>query len=312
MRCPAAGTWLVALLCCSAAIRGQAPPQASAPFRTAVDVVTVDVTVTDAAGRMLPDLARDEFVVFEDNRPQTVMLFQNVSLPLTVSLLIDSSASMQESLPVAKEAAIGFISALEPVDVASIVDFDSRVRVTQGFTNDRAALEDAIRRTSAGGATSLYNALYIALRELDRKVESDHVGDLRRRAIVLLSDGEDTSSLMTFDEVLETAVRSGTAIYAIGLGGGPSLSETERNGQYSLRRLSRQTGGRAFFPLHVKELQAVYREIRDELASQYTLAYESSNKRRDGRYRQIAIRVARKGAIARARPGYNAPTESKW
>ena len=181
MRCPAAGAWLVALLCCSAAIRGQAPPQTSAPFRTAVDVVTVDVTVTDAAGRMLPDLERDEFVVFEDNRPQTIMLFQNVSVPLTVSLLIDSSASMQESLPVAKEAAIGFISALEPIDVASIVDFDSRVRVTQGFTNDRAALEDAIRRTSAGRATSLYNALYIALRELDRKVESDHVGDLRRR-----------------------------------------------------------------------------------------------------------------------------------
>jgi Ca-activated chloride channel homolog len=282
--------------------------QTPVPFRAVIDLVKVDVTVTDGDRRFLTDLKRDDFVVFEDNRPQAITFFEQTGVPLAVSLVMDTSASMQDSLALAQESAIGFVSALAPPDVASIIDFDSRVQVRQAFTTDHDKLDEAIRGTTAGGATALYNALYIALRELDKKVESDAPGDLRRRAIVLLSDGADTSSLLTFEEVLEAAVRSGVAIYAIGLGGGPSPSETDRNAQYRLRRLARQTGGRAFFPIQAKELLGVYREIRDELSKQYTLAYESSNKRRDGQYRQIAIRVTRQEAIARTRPGYYAPT----
>ena len=221
--------------------------QTPVPFRAVVDLVKVDVTVTDGDRRFLTDLKRDDFVVFEDNRPQAITFFEQTGVPLAVSLVMDTSASMQDSLALAQESAIGFVDALAPPDVASVIDFDSRVQVRQAFTTDHAKLEEAIRGTTAGGATALYNALYIALRELDKKVESDAPGDLRRRAIVLLSDGADTSSLLTFEEVLEAAVRSGVAIYAIGLGGGPSPSETDRNAQYRLRRLTRQTGGRAFF-----------------------------------------------------------------
>jgi Ca-activated chloride channel family protein len=308
MRLLTTGALFAAILCRAPGILGQARPAGSnTPFRAAVDVVTVNVTVTDSARRMVSDLAREDFVVFEDNRPQTVTLFQKVGVPLAVSLLLDSSASMQDSLAVAQEAASGFVNELGPQDTASIVDFDSRVEVTQGFTSDHAALARAIRRARAGGATALYNALYIALRELSRAAAADAVGNLRRQAIVLLSDGEDTSSLLTFDEVLETAVRSGTAIYAIGLGGGPVPSKTERKANYSLRRLAQQTGGRAFFPLEAKDLHDVYRDIKQELSNQYLLAYESTNKFRDGQYHRIAIRVSRPETTARARPGYYAP-----
>jgi len=281
--------------------------QSTIPFRAVVDLVKVDVTVTDGERRFVTDLTQSDFVVFEDNRPQVITFFERTGIPLAVSLVIDTSASMQESLGLAQESAIGFVNALGPDDVATVIDFDSRVQVRQSFTTDHALLEEAIKNTRAGGATALYNAVYIALRELDKKVPSDASGELRRRAIVLLSDGADTSSLLTFEEVLEAAVRSGVAIYAIGLGGGQSPNDTERNAQYRLRRLTRQTGGRAFFPLQARELLGVYQEIRDELSKQYTLAYESSNKRRDGGYRQTAIRVTRHEAVARTRPGYYAP-----
>lgn len=284
--------------------------QPTTSFRAGVDLVSVDVTVNDMQRRLVTDLERDDFVVFEDNRPQEITLFQRSGVPLAVSLLLDTSASMQDRLAFAQDAAIGFVDALRPVDVASVVDFDSRVEVVQGLTGDLAALRTAIRRPTAGGSTALYNALYVALRELDRQTAGSDA-QLRRRAIVLLSDGEDTSSLMTFEEVLEATVRSGTAVYAIGLGSGwgaPGASRSERMGQYNLRRLAQQTGGRAFFPLQAHELRSVYREILDELSNQYTLAYESTNKRRNGEYRRIAVRVQRPGVTTRARPGYYSPS----
>jgi Ca-activated chloride channel family protein len=309
MRLLIAAALLAALFSSAPAIRGQSrPTDSTTPFRAAVDVVTVNVTVTDAARRIISDLAREDFVVFEDNRPQTVTLFQKVGVPLAVSLLLDSSASMQDHLATTQEAAVGFIHELGPADVASVVDFDRRVEVTQGFTDDHAALERAIRGARAGGGTALHTAVYIALRELGRAAVADAVGNLRRQALVVLSDGEDTSSLLTFDEVLETAVRSGTAIYAIGLGGNPLPSKTEQRAQYTLRRFAQQTGGRAFFPLEAKDLRDVYRDIKHELSNQYLLAYESTNKFRDGQYHRIAVRISRPEATARARPGYYAPS----
>jgi len=125
-----------------------------------VDVVTVNVTVTDAARRMVSDLTREDFVIFEDNRPQTVTLFQKVGVPLAVSLLLDTSASMQANLATAQEAAVGFVNELGPADVASVIDFNSRVQVTQSFTGDHPALERAIRDTRAGGATALGGSIH--------------------------------------------------------------------------------------------------------------------------------------------------------
>ena len=156
---------------------------------------------------------------------------------------------------IAQEAAIGFVRRLRlrMWRRSSISIAGSKVR--QDFTDDRTPLEQAIRQTAAGGSTSLYNAVYIALKELNKIVRNEPLAEPRRRAIVLLSDGEDTSSLVGFDEVLDLAARSDTAIYAIGLLG-PETSGTRRSnaGQFVLRRLTQQTGGRAFFPLDAKEL----------------------------------------------------------
>ena len=279
------------------------------PFRSGVDVIAMNVTVTDASRRHLTDLDRQDFHIFEDGRPQRVTFFQKGSLPLALALLIDTSASMELTLAVAQEAAIGFVRELSPVDVAAVIDFDTRVQVRQGFTSDQAALEAAIRKTAAGGSTALYNAVYIALKDLNKTMLDETLAQSRRRAIVILSDGEDTSSLVAYDEVLALAARSDVAIYAIGLQG-RDISGVKRpnEAQFVLRRFAEQTGGRAFFPGDAKELAGIYGEIKAELASQYFLAYESDNARRDGQFRRVAVRVERAGAIARSRPGYYAPT----
>jgi Ca-activated chloride channel family protein len=282
-----------------------------APFRTGVDVIAMNVTVTDAARHYVTDLDRQDFQIFEDGRPQQVMFFRKSSLPLALALLIDTSASMEPNIGVAQEAAVGFVRALGAEDVASVIDFDTRVQVLQDFTTDRSALERAIRKTSAGGSTALYNAVYIALKALNKTIGDERLEDSRRRAIVILSDGEDTSSLLGFDEVLDLAVRSDTAIYAIGLAARdiPAFVKRPNEAQFVLRRLSEQTGGRVFFASEARELSSVYGQIRAELANQYFLAYESNDPRRNGQFRRISVRVSRASTVARARPGYYAPSQ---
>ena len=169
-------------------------------------------------------------------------------------------------------------------------------------------LGDAIRRTSAGGSTSLYNALYVALKDLSKAPLRP--SEVRRQAIVMLSDGEDTSSLITFDEVLELAKRSETGIYTIGL----QEEEDERSGfreaDFVLRQLAYETGGRAFFPEDVNDLPAIYRQISDEISSQYSVGYISANPLRNGQWRRTVVRVDRERTTARTKQGYYAPTGS--
>jgi Ca-activated chloride channel family protein len=276
-------------------------------FRAGVDLVSLSVTVTDPGRQYVAGLSRDDFTVIENGVPQTLTFFARTGVPLALALLIDSSASMEKSMNAAQEAAIGFARQIGRADLATIIDFDSRVEVAQGFTGDVGALEAAIRGTTAGGSTTLYNALYIALKELAKLTPQDNPQAPRRRAIIVLSDGADTSSLVTFEEVLDLASRSDTVIYTIGLGAHePAAPGKANDGQFVLRRLAEQTGGRAFFPQQIKELAGVYHDIRDELASQYSLAYESSVGMRDGQWRRIAVRVNRPSVTVRTRQGYYA------
>ena len=238
-------------------------------FRAGVELVRLTVTVTDASRRYVSTLGRDDFVVMENGVPQTLTFFARTDIPLALALLIDSSASMEQSLRTAQEAAVGFVRRLGPADTATVIDFDSRVQIAHEFTSDQEELEQTIRGIQAGGSTSLYNAVYIALRELSRRFVFEDADMPRRRAMVVLSDGEDTSSLVTFEEVLDAAARSDTVIYTIGLtdrgsgGTGPG-----QEGEFVLRRLAQQTGGRAFFPTDVKDLAMISSDIRNELASQ--------------------------------------------
>jgi Ca-activated chloride channel homolog len=284
------------------------PPQT--PFRAGVDLVSLNVTVTEGVGKYVTDLAAEDFNVFEDGVKQDVTFFTRTNLPIALALLIDTSASMENRLPTAQEAAVGFVKRLRPQDLAEIVDFDSRVVVLQSFSNNVAELEQAIRKTSAGGSTSLHNAVYIALKDL-KKVVAKSTDEIRRQAIVVLSDGEDTSSLLPFEEVLDLAKRSETAIYSIGLraGEGPSTSAKGfKEAEFVMRQFSQETGGRSFFPNQIAELANIYGQISDELSSQYTVGYTSKNPKRDGSWRRVVVRIVRPNLTARTKLGYFAPT----
>lgn len=287
-------------------LSGQTPPQRPA-FRSGIDVVSLNVTVTDPENRYVTDLQLDEFVVYEDGIQQDVTFFTRTQLPIALALLIDTSASMEDRLATAQSAAVGFAQRLRPQDMAEVIDFDSRVEILEAFTNDIQQLERAIHRTSAGGSTSLFNAIYISLKEL-KTVRARSIEDVRRQAIVVLSDGEDTSSLVDFDEVLELAKRSETVIYTIGL---RSRERRSRRGfqeaDFVLRQLSQETGGRAFFPNDIQDLAGIYEQISDELSSQYTLGYTSKNPQRDGRWRRVVVRVNRPEVTARTKQGYYGP-----
>ena len=283
-------------------------PQERTVFKAAVDIVSLNVTVVDTQNRYVTDVSEAEFSVFEDGAKQELLFYNRSSLPIALSLLIDTSASMESRLPIAQEAAVGFARKLRSQDFAQVVDFDSRVEITQNFTNDFRELEKAIRATTAGGSTSLNNALYISLKEL-AKIKAKSQDEVRRRAIIVLSDGEDTSSLVSYDEVLDLAKRSETAIYSIGLQA-KDAAQTKgyREAEFALRQFAQETGGRAFFPSRLEDLKDVYGQIADELSSQYTIGYTSKNGRRDGAWRRIVVQVARPNTIARTKRGYFAPS----
>lgn len=296
-----------------ARLAGQAPAQAQPPgqpapsFRTGIDIVSLNVTVTDPAGRYVTDLGPAQFSVFEDGAQQEIKYFSRTNLPIALALLLDTSASMENRMATAQEAAVGFAERLRPQDLGELIDFDRDVKVLQGFTNDRNALVAAIRKTTAGGSTSLYNAIYISLKEL-KKTRAKAESELRRQAIVVFSDGEDTSSLVSYDEVLDLAKRSETAIYTIGLRTREELSSRGFNeADFVLKQLAQETGGRSFFPERIEDLAGVYGEIADELASQYSLGYVSKNARRDGAWRRLVVRVGKEGTRARTKAGYYAP-----
>ncbi len=285
-----------------------AGPLLAQRFRVGVDLVSLSVTVTGPEGRYVTDLAQNEFEVFEDGVLQSVTFFSRTQMPVAAAILLDTSASMEEKLQTAQVAATGFVKRLRPQDVAEVIDFDSRVKTLQDFTGDIDALERAVRSTTAGGSTSLYNALYISIKTL-RTVEAPSPDEIRRQAVVVLSDGEDTSSLLGYEEVLDLAKRSETVIYAIGLRS--PRQETGRGfheAEFVLRQLAQETGGRVFFPETIAELPRIYDQIWEELSSQYSLGYSSSNPRRDGQWRRVVVRVTRQALQSRTKQGYYAPT----
>lgn len=279
-------------------------------FRVGTDVVSLNVTVTEG-DVLIPGLEQTFFSVYEDGVQQDISYFMRTPQPIALSLLIDTSTSMEHKLAVAQEAAVGFARRLQPTDAAQIIDFDSRHEILQTFTADRALLEQAIRRTQVGGSTSLYNAIYVALSELKR-VRASTPDQVRRQAIVVLSDGEDTSSLIAYEDVLESAKRSEVAVYAIGL---RSKEDRPTRGfneaEFVLKTLAQETGGQVFFVEDITQLPGIYQRIADELANQYSIGYTSKNLKRDGAWRAIVVKVNRPNTTARTKRGYFAATPPK-
>jgi Ca-activated chloride channel family protein len=289
-----------------------APAAASQPtpqrpsFRSGVDVVSLNVTVTDQSRNFVTSLEQTDFVVYEDGVKQDLTYFNKSQLPIALSLLIDTSASMEDKLRLAQEAAVGFVKRMKGEDIAQVIDFDSRVSILQNFTGERPPLEAAIRQTVPNGSTSLHNAIYISIKEL-KKVRATSAGDVRRQAIIVLSDGEDTSSLVPFEEVLDLAKRSEVIVYAIGIRGRDLGARGFPEAEFVLKQFAQETGGRAFFPTAATELDGIYTLIADELAAQYALAYSSRNPRRDGQWRRIVVRTTRPELAARTKQGYFGP-----
>jgi len=282
---------------------GQQPPR----FEARVEAIQLNVTVTDLGNRLVTGLQEKDFAIFEDGVPQRTSFFQSEDLPLSVSILVDCSASMDEKLRVAQEAGVRFVHALRADDLAQVVQFNDRVATLQDFTSDQRALEAAIRSTRAAGPTALYTALYVTLRQLR---DQGGRSDLRRRAVVLLSDGEDTASTLTDDQVLELARRTEIAVYAISLR--PARAPDKERMEYAqafhfLTTLAGDTGGEIYTPAAVSELDAVYARVAEELRKQYTLGYVPTNASRDGKWRRIVVRIKDEELRVRHKLGYYGP-----
>jgi Ca-activated chloride channel family protein len=283
-------------------------------FRSGASLVALSVTVSDGK-RLVPGLKPDDFAVYEDGVLQRVQFFEAKEVPIDLILLIDTSASMSDKMDVVREAAVGFLATLRERDRGAVVTFGDRVNIAQTLTDQRDALERAVRQAQPTGSTALNNARYVALKQFARGAQQD--GDVRRQAIAVLSDGEDTSSVIGFDDVLMMARKSGINIYTICLQNQYAVARVESGrryfseSDYAMKSLAQETGAQSYFPHSVQDLRGIYAGISDELANQYSIGYAPTNGHLDGRFRRIIIKVNEHPEFRpRARMGYTAESAS--
>ena len=271
-----------------------------------VDEVNVVFTVTDKRKRFVKNLSEFDFKVLDDGRPpQSLVHFRRqTDLPLRVALLVDASSSIRERFKFEQEASIEFFSQIirPKFDQALVVGFDSSIEVTQGFTDQTELLSKGVRMLRPGGGTALYDAIYKTCKE--RLMTSD-AGRTVRRAMVVLSDGEDTQSHATREEAIEMALRAEVVVYAIST----NISSGARPGDKELQRIAEATGGRVFFPFQIEDVANYFSEIQAELRSQYAIAYKPAAFAFDGRFRTIQISTLDKRYKVRSRKGYYAPAQ---
>jgi Ca-activated chloride channel family protein len=293
------GRWIVVRD--ARAARPPAPRSTPPPisFRSELRVVRLEASVVDGRGAFVKGLGASDFEILEDGQPQSAVSFATRDMPISLTLLLDVSRSMEPHMGLSQAAAMGFLQVLRPVDEASVIRFDDGPRVVQAATSDAAALRAAIEGLQAGGATGLYNALYAALRDVPPPSGS---ADPPRRVIVLLSDGEDTASVVWEEQVVELARQREATLHVIDLG-----ADAANPSSRLLRRLATETGGQVHRPRSARDLPAVYALIADELGSQYTIGYHSSSTPANAKWRRIEVRVrGRNDVRVRHRAGYYA------
>jgi Ca-activated chloride channel family protein len=265
-------------------------------FKSDTAVVSIFATVTDRDNRLVPDLTRDDFEVLDDDKPQPLVIFENETRPITVVLMLDTSGSMTGNLKLLRDAAEQFLIRLLPEDRAQVGAFNDRVEMSGEFTGNRDELVAAMRDLDFGNGTRLYDAAALSLDEL--------VGVEGRRVLVLISDGEDTSSRTGFRTVMDRARAEEVMVYAIGLASdyfdGVRMVRSRPDG--ALRRLAEETGGGYFELKRTSELAPTFTRVLQELHSQYVLGFAPT--RLDGRVHRLAIRVRNPGMTARARRSY--------
>jgi len=278
-------------------------------FKSNVDLVSLDVCVRDPSGGFMANLTADDFLVLENGKPQRVLfVVPSDAVPLTVLLLIDRSASMRgQKLERALEAVTQLLKLLGPKDQLAILAFNQRTVRAHAFGDDPARVPAALASLKATGTTALNDALLVAANDLVRARR----GDLpeTREAIIVLSDGEDTASLVGFEEVLPVLRRTGSLVYAISL-------RTDARGEWlganwPLLALARDTGGRALGVPRLAALPDLYRDIDAEVRHSYRIGYLSADKRRDGQWRSLSVRVISRDARVQTRAGYYAAHGSR-
>jgi Ca-activated chloride channel family protein len=278
--------------------------------RIQVDVTRVNVlfTVTDKKGHFVTDLTKDDFQVLENKNPQTIMEFAAESnLPLRLAILVDTSNSIRDRFRFIQEAAIEFVNdVVRPEeDKALVVSFDSSAQLVADLNGDPEKLDDLIRDLRPGGGTSLYDAIYYACRD---KLGVERPRHKFRRAMIILSDGDDNQSNSTRDQALEAAQKADVVIYTIST----NYTRQETDGDKVLKYLATETGGQAFFPFKVEDLSQSFENIANELRHQYNIYYRPEPMKTDGSYQAIVVQVKdRKSLVVRARKGYYAPNQPK-
>jgi VWFA-related protein len=290
------------------------PPQSSdksdenesvTTIKVPVNEVRVIFTVTDKHGRYIKDMKKNDFKVVDDRKPadQIRSFRSETDLPLQVGLLVDASNSIRDRFKFEQEAAVEFLNAvIRPrYDEAFVVGFDVTPDVTQDFTDNTELLSKGVRGLKAGGGTAMFDALYFSCR--DKLLKHEQNGPLRR-AIILLSDGDDNSSHVTREEAIEMAQRAEVIVYTIST----NAFGTKGKGDKILERIADATGGRAFFPFQIRDVADAFMSIQDELRSQYAMSYKPADFSADGRYRTIEITALREKSFrVRTRKGYYAP-----
>jgi VWFA-related protein len=273
------------------------------PLRVNVDLTNVSFSVADRTGRFVTGLKQDDFTVEEDGVNQEISRFSRENeLPLTIGMLIDKSPSVGSVFGDERSTAISFLDAtLRSNDLAMVISFDRTVTLEEDFTGNKQALRRAINSVTIGNGTSVYDAVFLACDEQLKKESG-------RKAIILISDGQDTTSKVRISEALTAAQRSEAVIYSISNRIGGFFNERGSGSPETLKRFSLETGGTVYFVSGRSDLTEVFAQIADELRSQYTLAYVSSNPARDGKFRRIRI-ISKDGSYkVKARQGYYAPS----
>jgi Ca-activated chloride channel family protein len=286
-------------------LSGSAPPRQHQPtFKAGVDLVNFAVTIVDKQGNPVTGLTADDFQITENGKPQTLRFFAAGQLddapPLHLGMLLDTSGSMADDLKDARSAAVKFVNALDRAADFTLVDFATDVRVARFGPDDYPRLVERIRERNADGWTALYDAIGVYLNGAQNQDG--------QKVLVLYTDGGDTTSAMTFGQMLDLLKASDVTVYAVGyLEHESGSARLQQRGE--LQRAADTTGGRAYFPVVARDLDGVFDKIREELAARYSLGYVSTDPRTDGAWRNVAIKLVRpdlKGVKLRTRAGYYA------
>ena len=275
--------------------------EAQPVFRAGVDLATFSATITDKKGNIVTDLTKDDFEILEDGKAQSIQYFANgdgdATPPMHLGLMVDASGSMQNDMKLAQGAAIKFLNMLPDAEDITLVDFDTQVRITRYPQRDFARLVERIRQRKADGWTALYDALGTYLDGADSQDG--------RKVMVMYTDGADSRSALSLSETVTLLKASQVTVYAIGLTDNTGSARSQL--QMTLRQLAETTGGQAFFPTVMKDVESAYDKVLAEINGQYHLGYLSTNAATDGKWRKVEIKVKRPDLRVRSRKGYYGP-----